>query len=81
MDALVGEEADLEFNPGGDREPVEGMEYGCDVIKFSHSHQDPGSTVLDVLQLLNALARDPSEESIAVVQSRGDKGMDELLCI
>ena len=51
------------------------------MIIFAHPHQDPGSTVLDVLQSLDVLARDPNEECITVVQSGGDTGMDELLCI
>ena len=48
---------------------------------FSHSHQDPGSAVLNVLELLDAPARDPCEERIAVVQSSRDKGMDKFLYI
>ena len=49
-------------------EPVEGFQ----------DWGDPGSAVLDVLQSLNALARDP-DECIAVVQPGGDKGVDGLL--
>ena len=48
---------------------------------IAHPHQDPGSTVLYVLELLDALARDPDEECIAVIRPGGDKGVDELLCI
>ena len=59
-------------------EPVEGFQDWGDVIIFVHPHQDPGSAVLDVLQSLNALARDP-DECIAVVQPGGDKGVDGLL--
>ena len=51
------------------------------MVVLAHPHQDPGSTVLNVLEPLDALARDPNEECIAVVQPGGDKGMDELLCI
>ncbi len=81
MDALVSEEGDLVFNSEWDREPVEGFEDGGDMVVFAHPHQDPGSAVLDVLQSLNASARDPDEECIAVVQPGGDKGVDKLLCI
>ncbi|XP_049431857.1 protein starmaker-like [Epinephelus fuscoguttatus] len=49
--------------------------------EFSHPHQDPSSVVLDVLELLNALARDPDEECIAIFQPGGDKGVDQLFCI
>jgi len=53
---------------------------GSDVLVFPHPHQDPGSAVLYVLELLKAPARDPDEESVAVIQPGGDKGVDELLC-
>ena len=52
---------------------------GVDVFIFAHPHQDPGSAVLYVLELLDALARDPDEECIAVIQPGGDKGVDEPL--
>ena len=68
------EEGDLEFNSECDSEPVKGFEDGGDVLKFAHPHQDPGSTVLYVLELLDALVRDPDEECIAVIQPGGDKG-------
>ena len=67
VNALVGEEGDLIFNPEWDREPVERFEDGGDVVEFAHPHQDPGSAVLDVLQFLDIPARDPDEECIAVV--------------
>lgn len=38
---------------------------GCDAVVFTH--------------LLKALARDPGEECVTVVQPGGDKGMDERL--
>lgn len=47
---------------------------------LTHPHQDPGSTVLNILEPLEALARDPDEECVTIVQPGGDKGMDELLC-
>ena len=42
------------------------MEYGCDMFIFPHSHQDPSSTALNVLELLDALARDPDEKYVTV---------------
>ena len=44
------------------------MEYGGDMVVFAPSHQDPSSTILDVLKLLKAFARDPGEKGIAVIQ-------------
>ncbi len=46
-----------------------------------HSHQDPSGTNLYVLEFLDALARDPDEKRVSVVQSGGDKGVDEFLSI
>jgi hypothetical protein len=80
MDALVGGGGGLVFNSECDREPVKGFEDGGDVFIFAQPHQDPGSAVLYVLELLDALARDP-DECIAVIQPGGDKGVDELLRI
>lgn len=51
------------------------------MIEFLHPHQDPSSAGLYVLELLNALARDPNEECIAIVQPGGDEGVDQLFCI
>ncbi len=81
MDTLVGEEGKLILNPLWDREPMERFKDGSDMIIFAHPHQDPSSTVLNVLQLLEAFATDPNEERITIVQPGGDKGVDKLFCI
>lgn len=78
--AVVGVEEDFVFNAEVDGEPVQGVEDGGDVLMFTHPHQDPGSAVLNILEPLKTLVRDPDEECITVVQPGGDKGMDELLC-
>lgn len=49
MDALVNEESDFIVNPGGDEEPVKCMKNGGYVFILADSHQDPSSTVLNVL--------------------------------
>lgn len=51
------------------------------MIEFSHPLQDPSSTVMDVLELLNALTRIHGEKLVAIVQPGGDKGMDQLFCV
>lgn len=51
-----------------------------DLFILSYSRQDPSSTVL-VLELRDALARDPEAKRIAVIQSGGDKVVDKLLGI
>ena len=42
---------------------------------------DPSGTVLYVLELLKAPAMSPDEESVAVIESWGDEGMDQLFSI
>lgn len=61
----------------GLRVSKEGADEGF-VLIYTDSHQDSCSAVLDILQLLQVLARNPCAETIPVVQSRGGKGMDEL---
>ena len=39
-----------------------------DVMVFLHSHQNCGSAVLDVPELMKTPARDPGEECVVVVQ-------------
>ena len=77
----MGQKGDLELDPVLDRKPVEGFEDGCDVVVLPHPHQDPGSTILDVLQTLDVLSGDPDEECVAVVQPGGDKGVDKFFGI
>lgn len=50
-----------------------------DMLMLTHPRLDPGSTVLNILETLTALARDPDEERITIVPPGGDKGMYELL--
>ena len=79
MEALVGQKGDLELDPELARKPVERFGDGCDVVVLPHPHQDPGSTILDVLQPLDVLAGDPDEECITLVQAGGDNGVDKFL--
>ena len=47
---------------------------------LAHPHQDPSCTVLDILQFLEAFARDPNEECIAVVQPEETKAWTSFSC-
>lgn len=76
VDALMSEERNLVFSSGGDGEPMQRAEDGCDVVIFPHPHQDPRRAVLDVLEPLKALAGDPDEKCVALVQPGGDKAVD-----
>ena len=69
------------MNSGGHREPMQGFEDGCDALIFMHSHQHPDSTILHELEVLDTLVRDLDEKYFAVVQLRGDRAIDTLLCI
>lgn len=64
-----------------DGQPVKGLEDECIMIMFTPPRQDPGSAVLNVLELLEAPARSSNKEGITVVQPGRDKGMDQLLSI
>ncbi|KAK3506756.1 hypothetical protein QTP70_023753, partial [Hemibagrus guttatus] len=43
--------------------------------------KDPGSTVLNVLELLKTPTRDPNEKCITIVKPGGDKGVDQPFSI
>ncbi len=51
------------------------------MLRFSGSSQNPGSSVLDELQLSNGLLRKPGEETITIIHPAGDKGMNTFLQI
>ena len=51
------------------------------MVVFTHSHQYPGGTVLNVLQPLEAFAGDSEKQGITVIQPGGDEGMDEFLSV
>ncbi len=48
------------------------------MLRFSGSSQNPGSSVLDELQLSNGLLWKAGEETITIIQPAGDKGMDKF---
>ena len=62
MDTLMSEKGNFVLSPEGDGEPVKRTEDGCDVVIFSHPHQYPCSTVLDVLEPLKSVFVDPNEQ-------------------
>lgn len=50
------------------------------MILLASPCQDPGSAVLNMLELLHFSAKDPDKEGITVVQP-GDEDMDQLFSI
>ncbi len=48
------------------------------MLRFSGSSQNPGSSVLDELQMSNGLLW---KETITIIHPAGDKGMDKFLQI
>ncbi len=56
--------------------PVQGPEDWCDMLRCSGSGQYPGSSVLDELQLSNALLW---KETITIIHPARDKGMNKFL--
>ncbi len=51
------------------------------MLIFSGSSQNPGSSVLDELQLSNGLLWKAGEETITIIHPAGDKGMNKFLQI
>lgn len=52
VQTVMGVKEDLVFDAEVNGEPVQSAEDGGDVVMFTHSHQDPGSAVLKVLEPL-----------------------------
>ncbi len=48
------------------------------MLRFSGSSQNPGSSVLDELQLSNGLLWKAGEETITIIHPAGDKGMNKF---
>ncbi len=48
------------------------------MLRFSGSSQNPGSSVLDELQLSNGLLGKAGEETITIIHPAGDKGMNKF---
>ncbi len=51
------------------------------MLRFSGSSQNPGSSVLDELQLSNGLLCKAGEETITIIHPAGDKDMNKFLQI
>ncbi len=51
------------------------------MLRFSGSSQNPGSSVLDELQLSNGLLWKAGEKTITLIHPAGDKGMNKFLQI
>ncbi len=49
------------------------------MLRFSGSSQNPGSSVLDELQLSNGLLWKAGKETITIIHPAGDKGMNKFL--
>ncbi len=49
------------------------------MLRYSGSSQNPGSSVLDELQLSNDLLWKVGEETITIIHPAGDKDMDTFL--
>ncbi len=49
------------------------------MLRFSGSSQNPGSSVLDELQLSNGLLWKAGEETITIIHPAGDKAMNKFL--
>ncbi len=57
----------FKINPKYNWKPVKGPEDWCDMLRFSGSSQNAGSSVLDELQLSNGLLGKAGEETITIL--------------
>lgn len=55
------------FDPVCDVKPMYLFQKKSDMVMFSHPHQDPGNTVVNVPQFLDVLVWDAEKECIAIV--------------
>ncbi len=51
------------------------------MLRFSGSSQNPGSSVVDELQLSNGLLWKAGEETITIIHPAGDKDMNKFIQI
>ena len=75
--SFEGEEEYFEVDALLDGEPVERVENGSDVFTGPGVGEEAGSRVLDHLESMEGMGGDASKEGVAVVEARGDEGMDE----
>ena len=75
--SFEGEEEYFEVDALLDGEPVERVENGSDVFTGPGVGKEAGSRVLDHLESMEGMGGDASKEGVAVVEARGDEGMDE----
>ncbi len=61
----------FKINPKCNWKPVQGPEDWCDMLRFSGSSQNPGSSVLDELQMSNSLLWKAGEETITIIHPAG----------
>ena len=71
VEGFLSEEEYFEWNPLRDGEPVEFLEDGGEQV---------GSRVLDVLKIIEEFGRCAREDTIAVVNSGSDEGLDQSFC-
>ena len=75
--SFEGEEEYFEVDALLDGEPVERVENGSDVFTGPGVGEEAGSRVLDHLESMEGMGGDASKEGVAVVEVRGDEGVDE----
>lgn len=71
------EEGYFELDPLWDREPVEVLEDGVDVIMAVGEVERASSRVLEVLEFIQELGWCAMEDAVAIVNSGRDEGVDQ----
>ena len=80
MEGFIGEEEEFVGDAVFDGKPVEMFEGGGDVLPGFGPGEHSGSRILDILQTLQGFIRKSEQDSVAVVNAGGYKGVNEGFC-
>ena len=77
VEGFVGEKEEFKLDTLRDREPVETLKHGGDVVTGAGVGEEASRRVLDVLELVDELGGRAVKDAVAVVEAGGDKGVNQ----
>ena len=72
MDGSVGQNSQFEYDTFWDVQPVKADERGSDMLRPSDTEDEPCSSILDRLKMLDEVGGKSEQDAVAIVQSRQD---------
>ena len=81
MEDLESHQQEFVGDPLSDWEPVKFEHDWRYMSRLSCEGDDPGSSVLDSLKFVEFLKRKTGKNTVAIIKTRTDKGMDKFLSI